>query len=233
MAELLVGRKIIKYYGKEKVLDISEITIKQGNILVLMGPNGSGKTTLIKILSQLEEKNTGEIYYQGDKINKKDSLKMRRKIGFIWQKPLLYRGSVYDNIALGLKYRKIRKAEIQKQVNQVLDRLKITNLKDREARKLSGGEQQKVSIARTLVTEPRLIFIDEPNTSLDVESIALIEEIIKEEVKEGVGIVLVTHNFYQAKNLADEIILLRKGKIAAQGEEQEIFTKQEELLKYL
>ncbi|QTL98900.1 ATP-binding cassette domain-containing protein [Iocasia frigidifontis] len=233
MTELLVGKDIIKYYGKEKVLDISEITIKQGSIMVLMGPNGSGKTTLIKILSQLEEKNTGEIYYQGDKINKKDSLKMRRKIGFIWQKPLLYRGSVYDNIALGLKYRKMGKTDIQRRVNQVLARLKITDLKDKEAKKLSGGEQQKVSIARTLITEPGLIFIDEPNTSLDVESIALIEEIIKEEVKKGVGIVLVTHNFYQAKNLADEIILLRKGKIVAQGEEQEIFVKQEELLKYL
>lgn len=233
MVELLVGKEIIKYYGKEKVLDISEITIKQGSILVLMGPNGSGKTTLIKILSQLEEKNTGGIYYQGEKINKKDSLKVRRKIGFIWQKPLLYRGSVYDNIALGLKYRKMRKAEIQKRVYQVLDRLKITDLKDREARKLSGGEQQKVSIARTLITEPGLIFIDEPNTSLDVESIGLIEEIIREEVKKGVGIVLVTHNFYQAENLADEIIILRKGKIVARGGAKQIFTEQEGLLKYL
>ncbi|AZO96023.1 ATP-binding cassette domain-containing protein [Halocella sp. SP3-1] len=233
MTELLVGREIIKYYGKDKVLDISEITIKHGSILALMGPNGSGKTTLIKILSQLEEKNTGEIYYQGEKINKRDSLKVRRKIGFIWQKPLLYRGSVYDNIALGLKYRKMGKDEIQKRVAQVIDRLKIINLKDKDARKLSGGEQQKVSIARTLVTEPELIFIDEPNTSLDIESIGLVEEIIKEEVRKGVSIVLVTHNFYQAKNLADEIIILRKGKLVAQGGAEQIFTMQEELLKCL
>ncbi|MTI60128.1 MAG: ATP-binding cassette domain-containing protein [Firmicutes bacterium] len=233
MTELLVGREIIKYYGKDKVLDISEITIKHGSILALMGPNGSGKTTLIKILSQLEEKNTGEIYYQGEKINKRDSLKVRRKIGFIWQKPLLYRGSVYDNIALGLKYRKMGKDEIQKRVAQVIDRLKIINLKDKDARKLSGGEQQKVSIARTLVTEPELIFIDEPNTSLDIEGIGLVEEIIKEEVRKGVSIVLVTHNFYQAKNLADEIIILRKGKLVAQGGAEQIFTMQDELLKCL
>lgn len=233
MSELLIGKNINKYYGDIKVLDIEEIIISSGKIQVLMGPNGSGKTTLIKILSQLEEMDLGQIYYQGMEISNLESLALRRKIAFIWQNPLLYNGSVYNNIVQGLKYRNIEKKEIENRVNLVMERLKIIDLKDKDARKLSGGEQQKVSIARSLVTDPELIFIDEPNTSLDMESIDIVEEIIKEEKEKGLAIVLVTHNFYQAKNLADEIILLRKGKIIARGEAEHISKKEENFLKCL
>ncbi|WP_027340680.1 energy-coupling factor ABC transporter ATP-binding protein [Halonatronum saccharophilum] len=233
MRDILRGEDIVKYYGGEKILDIGGIRIKKGRILALMGPNGSGKTTLIKVLSFLEQRDGGEIYYQGERVEGKGILNLRRRVGFVWQKPLLYRGSVYDNIALGLKYRKIERKNIRRKVDEILTRLRIDSLRDKQARSLSGGEQQKVSFARTLVSDPNLIFIDEPNTSLDMDSILLMEDIIKEERKKGVSILLITHNLYQARELADEILLLKDGVIIDQGGAEEIFVREQKLLKYL
>lgn len=230
---ILIAEDIVKYYDEQKVLKSISLEAKKGTVLVLMGPNGSGKTTLVKILSNLEEADGGEVYYQGEKITKDKGLSFRRQIGFIWQRTLLYNDSVYNNVALGLKFRKWSADKIKGRVDAVLDRLDITHLKDRNAKLLSGGQQQKVSIARTLVTEPEIIFVDEPNTSLDLESIELVERIIKEESKEGAAIILITHNFYQAKNLGDEIIFMEEGRKISHEPPEEFFEQREELLRYL
>ena len=230
---ILTAQNIVKYYDNQRVLNAIDLEIRAGTVLALMGPNGSGKTTLIKILSSLEEADRGEVYYQGELINKDNSLNFRRQIGFIWQKTLLYNASVYNNVALGLKFRNYSEDKIKDKVDSTLDRLGIVDLKERNAKSLSGGQQQKVSIARTLVTDPQIIFVDEPNTSLDLESIELVEKIIKEKSQAGVPIVLITHNFYQAKNLGDEIIFLKEGEKVTHETPEEFFEQREELLRYV
>ncbi|MFW6238597.1 MAG: ATP-binding cassette domain-containing protein [Halanaerobiales bacterium] len=230
---LLRARKICKHYGKEKVLDIEGIELKEGEVVGLLGPNGSGKTTLIKVLSWLEQAAKREIYFRGRRVREENSLEYRRRLGFIWQHPFLYNRSVAENVALGLKFRGLLDKEIEKKVRAVLERVGIYHLRDKNAKMLSGGEQQKVSIARTLVTDPDIIFIDEPNSSLDVESIGLIEEIISEEVERGAGIMLVTHNFYQARELADRIVFLERGSRITEASPEDFFAEREELLRYL
>ncbi|MCK8825890.1 ATP-binding cassette domain-containing protein [Fuchsiella alkaliacetigena] len=232
-AAIISGENIVKYYGEEKILDIEEVVIEEGLVLALMGPNGSGKSTLIKILSQLEECKQSKIYFQGELVTAKNRLAVRRKIGFIWQDPLLYNTSVYENIALSLKFRDLSEEKINTKVGEALTRLNINKLANKNAKQLSGGEKQKVSIARTLVAEPELIFIDEPNTSLDIDSINLVEEIIAEEVEKGVSVLVVTHNFYQAKSLADEVLVLKEGRLVDQDRPENLSIKEEGLLKYI
>ena len=232
-ASVISGENIVKYYGEEKILDIEEVVIKEGLVSALMGPNGSGKSTLIKILGQLEECKESKVYYRGEQVTAKNRLAVRRQLGFIWQDPLLYNTSVYENIALSLKFRNLSEEEIDTRVKEALTRLNINKLANKNAKQLSGGEKQKVSIARSLVIEPELIFIDEPNTSLDIDSINLVEEIIAEEVEKGVSVLLVTHNFYQAKSLADEVLVLKEGRLVDQDSPENLSIKEEGLLKYI
>jgi tungstate transport system ATP-binding protein len=230
---ILSAKNIAKSYQQEQILDGVDLEIKQGVVGALVGANGSGKTTLLKILSQLEEADRGEIYYLGEQINEENELHFRRQLGFIWQQTLLYNDSVYNNIALGLKFRELGATKIGERVNQILERLKITGLKEKNAKLLSGGQQQKVSIARALVTKPEIIFIDEPNSSLDLESIHLVEKIIREEAARGAGIILITHNFYQAKELGDEILFINHGTEIINQQTKEFFKQRSELLRCL
>jgi len=231
--KLLRARNLIKFYGSDKVLDIDQIELAEGSVVSLLGPNGCGKTTLIKVLSWLIEAQNREIFFRGQRIKEDNSLNYRRQLGFIWQKPLFYNQSVRDNVALGLKFRGLPGSEVEEKVEAVINRLGIGELKDKAAHRLSGGQQQKVSIARTLVTEPEILFIDEPNTSLDMESINLVEEIIKKEADRGTGIMLVTHNFYRARELSDKVIFLKQGKKVAENSPDKFFAQKKKLLHYL
>jgi len=189
-----------KAYKDRVVLDVEYLHIPKGKIFGIIGGNGSGKSTLLKIISELEEKDEGVIHSEV-KLN---------ELVYLFQKPHLFNTSVYNNIAYPLKFRKIQKSMIHKKVEEMLVLFGLEHLSQQNALKLSGGEAQKVNLARALVFGPKLILLDEPTANIDTKSTMQIEKILK-DLK--ISMVLVTHNMNQARRLCDEVAIMSEGKI--------------------
>lgn len=216
---ILKARNIKKSYKENEVLNIKSFNIYEGVFNFLLGPNGSGKTTLLNILSQVDLEYQGEVIYRGNKINKNkmDVLDIRRKFSVIWQNPYLFNKRVRYNIGLPLQLRGVSTDKINKKVENLAEELSITHLLKKHSGELSGGERQKVSIARSLITEPELLFIDEPNTYLDYESSMFFNNLFTNLVNNGVTVLMVTHDLYQIKNMADYLTVLKDGEITDWG----------------
>lgn len=201
---------IKKYYDEKLVLDIERLEIEKGKITGIIGPNGSGKSTLLNIIAGLDRSYSGTVTYDQQVINKT----IYSKMTLVSQKPYLFRRKVYDNIGYPLKIRNVNKAEMKKRISEVIDRLEIEELKDKKAHLLSGGESQKVSLARALVFKPELLLLDEPTSNIDPESIKILErEVVNFNRETGATIIIVTHNLEQSDRICDNIIYLERGKV--------------------
>lgn len=199
-----------KYYRDRLVLDIEKLEIEKGKITGIIGPNGSGKSTLLNIISGLDTDYQGTICYDLEVINKD----IYNKMTLVSQKPYLFKRRVYDNIGYPLKVRNIQKEEIKKNVDKIIDRLEIKDLREKKAHLLSGGESQKVSLARALVFEPELLLLDEPTSNIDPESIKILErEIVRFNKETEATVIIVTHNLEQSDRICDKIIYLQNGKV--------------------
>ena len=219
-------KDVTKRYGDKTVVDNVSLQIQQGEILALLGPNGSGKTTILKILAFLENTSGGEVKIEGETITSKKEENARLKTTLVFQKTTLFDTSVYNNIAYGLKIRKVPKEEQDKSVRRALKLVRLEGFENRPARKLSGGEQQRVAIARALVLESKLLLLDEPTSNLDPKNAEIIEEVIDAVNRQNkLTIVMATHNMFQAKTLPHRIALMNEGKITEIGEPTEIFGK--------
>jgi len=217
---------VTKIYGNKTVLDDINLQIRQGETLALLGPNGSGKTTLLKILAFIEDPSSGEVRFQGETVSFKNTEKMRLQSTLVFQRTILFNTSVYNNIAYGLKIRKIPKNVRDEEVKDALKLVKLEGFEKRPARKLSGGEQQRVAIARALVLKAVLLLLDEPTANLDPKNAAMLEEIIATvNRKTKTTIVMATHNMFQARTLPDRIALMSDGRITEIGTPTEIFGK--------
>ena len=217
---------VSKVYGTKTVLDSINLQIREGEILALLGPNGSGKTTILKILAFVENPISGEVKFQGENVNFKNTEKLRLQSTLVFQKITLFSTSVYNNVAYGLKIRKIPKKICDKEVKKALELVKLEGFEKRSARKLSGGEQQRVAIARALVLKTQLLLLDEPTANLDPKNAGILEEVIDTVNRENkVTIVMATHNMFQAKKLPHRIALMDDGKITEVGAPAEIFGK--------
>ncbi|MDD2446205.1 MAG: ATP-binding cassette domain-containing protein [Tissierellia bacterium] len=201
---------IKKTYGDKIVLDISNMTIKEGKITGITGPNGSGKSTLLNIISYIDDNFSGKVKYNGMDFSKE----VAKNITYVFQKPYLLRRSVYDNIVYPLKLRKVDNKSQTKYANDIMKRLEIEDLSNKRGQQLSGGESQKVALARALVFKPKLLLLDEPTSNIDSESVKIMEREIVNFNKETSGTVLiVTHNLEQAQRICDEVISLDSGKV--------------------
>ncbi len=219
-------KDVSKVYGNKKVVDSVNLQIYEGEILALLGPNGSGKTTLLKILAFIENPTNGEVKFQGETGTLKNTEKTRMQSTLVFQKTILFDTSVYNNIAYGLKIRKIPKDVRNEEVKRVLKLVKLEGFEKRPARKLSGGEQQRVAIARALVLKTKLLLLDEPTANLDPKNASILEEVIATVNREHkITIVMATHNMFQAKTLPTRIALMSDGKITEVGTPTEIFGK--------
>jgi tungstate transport system ATP-binding protein len=219
-------RDVTKAYGNKIVVDAVNLQIHEGEILALLGPNGSGKTTILKILAFIENPTGGEVIFQGEKVNFKNTEKVRLQSTLIFQKTTLFGTSVYNNIAYGLKLRKVLKETRDREVKKALDLVKLAGFEKRPARKLSGGEQQRVAIARALVLKTKLLLLDEPTANLDPKNAGILEEVIDTVNHENkTTIVMATHNMFQAKKLPHRIALMDEGKITEVGTPAEVFGK--------
>jgi tungstate transport system ATP-binding protein len=212
-----------KIYNNRTVLDVEKLVVNRGEILGLVGPSGAGKSTLLRLLGFLETPSTGLIYFK-DRLcdGSWPPLAERRRVTMLFQDPQLLRRSVYDNVEYGLKLRGNKDGSAL--VKEMIQQLGLSDLSAAQARTLSGGEAQRVALARSLVLEPDVLLLDEPTSNLDPFNIKLIEEMIGRVNREqGMTIVIVTHNIFQARRLADRVGLLMDGKLVEVGETDRFF----------
>lgn len=199
---------LIKHYHQKEVLNIPTLNIKSDTILGIIGPNGAGKSTLAKILAGVDAISSGLITYDGNTFN----TDILQQITMVFQKPYLFRTSVFNNIAYPLKIRKINKEAIHNEVNKVIEEMEISDISRQNAWTLSGGEAQKVALARALIFKPRLLLLDEPTANIDPSSIVTMERMIsKAHSENNTTIIIVTHNIQQAKRLCTDVLFMNKG----------------------
>lgn len=217
-------RNITKVFDETTALDDVSLQIRDAEILALLGPNGSGKSTLLKILAFLEKPTKGELYFCGKRVTDKNMSQMRMESTMVFQKTVLFSTTVYNNVAYGLKLRKLPKNRVDEEVGRALRLARIEGFEKRQAKKLSGGEQQRVALARALALNTKLLLLDEPTADLDPKNASIMEEVIAEANRElKTTIVMATHNMFQAKNLPHRIALINDGKISEVGTPSEIF----------
>ena len=214
-----------KYNGRPVLQNIN-LSVDRGDVFALIGPTGAGKTTLLRIVDLLEVPGAGEIYFDGVRIPKsgKQRLEIRRRISFIHQKPQVFNLSVYDNIACGLRWRRIEKNKIASKVDHILEMVGLEGYKSRNARTLSGGEAQRVALARSMVLEPEVLLLDEPTANLDPVSTTKIEQLILHIATQGnTTMIMATHDMPQGQQLASRIGVLIGGELVQTGNATHIF----------
>jgi len=219
-------RSVTKVFDGITALNDVSLQIRSGEILTLLGPNGSGKSTLLRILALLEKPSKGEVYFQNEKVTDRNMFRMRLESTMVFQKTTLFSTTVYNNVAYGLKIRKMSKNRVNEEVGRALRLARLEGFEKRQAKKLSGGEQQRVALARALALNAKLMLLDEPTANLDPKNALIIEETIADANRElKTTIVMATHNMFQAKNLPNRIALINDGKISEVGTPSEIFGK--------
>jgi tungstate transport system ATP-binding protein len=196
-------------YGERTILDLPALDIQRGEILSIVGPSGSGKSTLLRLLQFLETPTSGSITFDGTTLNGSVPLDVRRRVVTVFQNPALLDRSVFDNVGYGLSLRGQRNT--RELIMSALERVGMRDYARVRAKTLSGGEAQRIALARALVLHPAALLLDEPTANLDPYNVGLIEEIIRGHG--STSVVLVTHNTFQAKRLADRVGLLLGGKL--------------------
>ncbi len=224
MKTIIELENIIKTYGNITALDRVSLKVRKGEIFTIAGPNGSGKTTMLRIMAFIDTPTSGEVYFDGIKVSNENRGQVRAKCTMVFQKTALFNTSVYKNIAYGLKLRGFSKKEVEERVKDVLGLVKLDGYEKRLVKKLSGGEQQRVSLARALVLDAELLLLDEPTANLDPKNMSIIEETVSRVNRERKNtVVMATHNLFQAENITKRAALLLGGRIVEVGTAQEIF----------
>jgi tungstate transport system ATP-binding protein len=211
---LVEARGIGVIRGGRLILEVDRLEIAAGRTLAVVGPNGAGKSTLLLTLARLVRPERGTLTFAGVPLTGRDDLAHRRRIGLVLPAPLLLSTSVFDNVAAGLRFRRVPAAERRDRVEAWLERLGIAHLRDRHASQLSTGEAQRVSLARAFVLEPELLLLDEPFASLDPGTRAELTDDF-ERLRRGTSTtcVLVTHDLNEAVRLGDRMAVLLDGRI--------------------
>jgi len=212
---------ISKSYGKTTALYDITLNIGEGPIGVV-GYSGAGKTTLMKILAGIETPSTGTMRFKDVDVTDKNVQSLRRVVTMIFQEPLSFNRSVLENVIYGLRIRGVDGDEARERVSKTLAFLRLEGFENRKATKLSGGEQQRVSLARALVLDPEVLLLDEPTSNLDPANATVILEAIQEFAKKGL-VVVSTHNFLHIRRLARWVVYLEKGRIVETGTTSDLF----------
>ena len=217
-----------KSFGKNDVLKGIDEHIKKGEVVVVIGPSGSGKSTFLRCLNLLEEPTSGKIIFEDNDITDKkvDINKIREKMGMVFQQFNLFpHKTVLENLTIApIKVKGISKAEAEKKAIELLDRVGLTNKAKSYPLSLSGGQKQRIAIARALAMEPDVMLFDEPTSALDPEMVGEVLNVMKDLAKEGMTMVVVTHEMGFAKEVGDRIIFMDNGNIVEQGTPEEIFS---------
>lgn len=208
----------------KKILSIPHLSIDKGSTYGIMGPNGAGKSTLLKVLSLLDSPTKGNLYYNGEMVStKKVSLVQRRKIAIALQQSLLLNTSVFQNIALGLKIRRVPRREIKDKVEYWLETFNIPHLINKHAYQLSGGEAQRVNLARAMILEPEILCLDEPFSALDFPTkMKLIHDFKSILTSTHTTAIFVSHDLLEMKSLTDQLFILMNGELKQHGNTNDV-----------
>lgn len=207
-------KRLVRDYGTKRVLDLEEVTIEKGTRTAIIGPNGAGKSTLLNIVSRIDSASEGEVIYESED---------PRLVTQVFQQPYMLRTSVERNIQYPLRLRNWPEDRMKKRSDELMEELGLLDLRNQKAWKLSGGETQKVALARALSFQPSLLLLDEPTANIDPATTAEIEEmLLKINQEEGTTILFVTHNLAQARRVCNRLLFLDKGKLVESGDCQSI-----------
>lgn len=210
-------KNLKKTYDQRTVLSLDGLRLEKDRVLGLLGPNGAGKTTLLDILAFLTRPSSGEIWFEKEKVAFSGSklMELRRRVVLVEQQPILFTTTVSMNVEFPLKIRNTPKVERERAVGELLELVGMEMFRNAIGHRLSGGETQRIAIARALACSPEVILLDEPTASVDVENQVTIERIIRDINRtRGISVIFTTHNMLQASRLADETVFLFDGKVA-------------------
>ncbi|SHI36286.1 amino acid ABC transporter ATP-binding protein [Parasporobacterium paucivorans] len=219
---------IEKFFGKNKVLDRVSMDIHKGEVMVIIGPSGSGKSTFLRCLNRLEETSAGTILFEGVDItdSRNDINKLRCKIGMVFQQFNLFpHMTVLKNITLApMRLLKLSASEAEERAMKLLRKIGLEDKADSYPNKLSGGQKQRIAIVRALAMEPEVMLFDEPTSALDPEMVGEVLEVMKDLAREGMTMVVVTHEMGFAREVADNVSFMDNGLILETGSPAEIFS---------
>lgn len=225
---LVVLRKVNKHFGALHVLQDIDLTIAEREVVVVIGPSGGGKSTLCRAINRLETIDSGEIYIDGKPLpaEGRELAALRADVGMVFQSFNLFaHKTVLQNVTLGqLKVRKKDKKAADERARQLLDRVGVANQADKYPAQLSGGQQQRVAIARALAMDPKVILFDEPTSALDPEMINEVLEVMQQLARDGMTMVVVTHEMGFARSAANRVVFMADGRIVEETTPDQFFS---------
>lgn len=233
-------QNIKKSFNDKEVIKGVNLSVKQGEVITLIGKSGSGKTTLLRMINALELPTDGVVYVNGETYindNKKSQIKVRKQSGMVFQSYNLFpHKTAIENVMEGLiTVKKLKKQTAYQEALSLLQKVGLENVKDQRPHALSGGQQQRVAIARALAMNPKVMLFDEPTSALDPELVNDVLKVIKDLANEGMTMVIVTHEMRFAKQVSDRMIFLNEGLIGEEGTPEQLFSnpKTESLKRFL
>lgn len=217
-------KNLHKNFGDLEVLKGIDHTVDEGEVLCIIGPSGSGKSTMLRCINRLEEPTSGEIYIDGELITEKNIDKIRTKMGMVFQSFNLFpHMTVLDNLTCGpVNVKGEKKEEVKKTALKLLKRVGLEDKADEFPRNLSGGQQQRVAIARALAMNPEVMLFDEPTSALDPEMVGEVLDVMKSLAKDGMTMIVVTHEMGFAKEVADKVVFMDGGVIVEEGSPSQV-----------
>lgn len=220
---------ISKQFGSLKALDDVSLEVSKGEIVCLLGPSGSGKSTLIRAINGLETPESGKIYFEGEEYDKNNAAKyhqQRLKMGFVFQHFNLFPNmTVLENLTLAqIRVKKVDEKQAKDTAMRYLTRVGLSDKRDEYPNKLSGGQKQRVAIARSLCMNPDIMLFDEPTSALDPEMVEEVLEVMQSLGKEGMTMIIVTHEMGFARTVADRVVFLEDGHIVEENEAEAFFS---------
>ena len=226
---MIAVKNLQKSFGGLNVLDGIDLEVEQGDVIVLVGPSGCGKSTFLRCLTHLEEPTGGQIFLDGKEVKDRDIDQVRSKMGMVFQHFNLFpHMTVKKNITLApVLLKKKTQAEADPQAMELLERIGLADKADEYPNMLSGGQKQRIAIVRALAMDPEVLLFDEPTSALDPEMVGEVLELMKVLAKNGMTMIVVTHEMGFAKEVASRVIFIDKGKIQEDKPPQEFFANPE------
>jgi len=222
---IFVLKKVRQVKEGNAVLDGVDLEINKGEITALIGPSGAGKTSLIRLLNRLDDPIDGQVLYQSRPIAEYPVRQLRRQVGFVFQTPVMFPGTVRDNLLQASKLSGDTKSDLEERVEEVMALAEVeSSLADRDGDRLSVGQKQRVNIARAMMTSPEVLLMDEPTSALDPETAdKLMETVRRLGSDNGLTVVMITHRLSEARRASDSIVLMEKGRIVEVGPTAGVF----------
>ncbi|MFI3172303.1 MAG: amino acid ABC transporter ATP-binding protein [Eubacteriales bacterium] len=229
---MILVQHLSKKFGELEVLKNINVNVTEGEVVCVIGPSGSGKSTFLRCINQLETPSGGDIWYNGSNTmdGAYDVRNFREEVGMVFQRFNLFPlKTVLENVMLApVLTKKMSKSEAKKYAKELLEKVGLSDKADAYPSTLSGGQQQRVAIARALAMKPKALLFDEPTSALDPELVGDVLEVMKSLAKEGMTMIVVTHEMGFAKDVADRVIFMAEGYIVEEGKPEEIFTNPKE-----